>query len=106
QSPSLHENESAAETLIRPPGRLPELNLHEIWRYRDLLQLMILRDISARYRQSVIGYGWAIFKPVLTAAIFTLVFSLLVRIQTEVPYPIFAFSALIPWLYFSSTLTS
>jgi len=71
-----------------------------------LLQLMVWRQISARYRQSVLGIGWAIFRPLISAMIFTLVFSLLVRVETEIPYPIFAFSALIPWMYFSASLSA
>ena len=92
-------------TIIEPPKGWFKLNLAELWRYRDLLYLLAMRDISARFRQSVIGYGWAILRPLLTAIIFTLVFSVFVKIETEVPYPIFAFAGLMPWLYFSSSLT-
>lgn len=91
-------------TIIEPPTGWFKLNLKEVWRYRDLLYLLTMRDISARFRQSVIGYGWAIFRPLMTAAIFTLVFSVFVKIDTEVPYPIFAFAGLMPWMYFSNSL--
>ncbi len=80
--------------------------LKEVWRFRDLLLLLTLRDISTRFRQSVIGFGWAILRPVISAAIYTLVFSVFVRIETEVPYPVFAFAGLIPWMFFSTTLSS
>lgn len=93
------------KTTIEPPTGWFKLDLAEVWRYRDLLFLLTMRDISARFRQSVIGYGWAIFRPLLTAAIFTLVFSVFVRIETDVPYPIFAFAGLMPWMYFASSLT-
>ncbi|WP_145209246.1 ABC transporter permease [Planctomycetes bacterium TBK1r] len=92
-------------TIIEPPRGWLKLNLGEIWRYRDLLYLLARRDISTRFRQSVIGYGWAILRPLLTAAIFTLVFSVFVKVETEVPYPIFAFAGLMPWLYFANSLT-
>ncbi|MEO1524586.1 MAG: ABC transporter permease [Planctomycetota bacterium] len=91
-------------TIVEPPKGAFSLNLQEVWAYRDLLLLMAWRDISARFRQSVIGYGWAILRPLMTAAIFTLVFSYILKTKTEVPYPIFAFAGLMPWLYFSSTL--
>lgn len=91
-------------TIVEPPEGAFALNLQEVWAYRDLLMLMAWRDISARFRQSVIGYGWAILRPILSTAIFTLVFSYILRTKTEVPYPIFAFAGLMPWLYFSSTL--
>ena len=93
-------------TVIEPPQGWFALNLGEVWRYRDLLMLLAWRDISARFRQSVVGYGWAVLRPLITAAIYTLVFSVFVRIETESPYPIFAFAGLIPWLYFSAALTS
>jgi len=93
-------------TVIEPEAGWRPLNLKEIWQYRDLLQLLVWRDISAKYRQSVLGLAWAVFRPLISALIFTLVFSILVKVETEVPYPIFAFSALIPWLYFSSSLAA
>jgi len=93
-------------TVIEPPKGWISLNLAELWRYRDLLRLLVWRDVSARYRQSVLGIAWAIFRPLITALIYTLVFSVFVRIETEIPYPIFAFSALIPWLYFSNALSA
>ncbi len=82
------------------------LNLPELWRYRDLLRLLVWRDISAKYRQSALGVAWAVFRPLISALIYTLVFSVFVRVKTDIPYPIFAFSALIPWLYFSNALAA
>jgi len=93
-------------TIIEPETGWLSLNLAEIWKYKDLLFLLIWRDVSVRYRQSVLGIGWAIFRPLVSTLIFTLVFSLLVRVQTDVPYPVFAFTAMIPWLYFSNALSS
>lgn len=92
--------------LIRPSSGLFSFNFSEIWQYRDLLILLAWRDISARFRQSVVGYGWAILRPLISALIFTLVFSVFIRIETDVPYPIFTFAGLIPWMYFSGTLGS
>ncbi|MFC1740317.1 ABC transporter permease [Pseudomonadota bacterium] len=100
------ENPARELTVIEPEAGWMRLDLKEIWKYRDLLQLMVWRDISARYRQSVLGIGWAIFRPLISAMIFTLVFSVLVKVKTEIPYPIFAFSALIPWMYFSTSLAA
>ena len=100
------EATSLHRTVIEPQTGWMPLNLREFWQYRDLLQLLVWRDISTRYRQSILGIGWAVFRPLVSAAIFTLVFSVLVKVKTDVPYPIFAFSALIPWLYFSTSLAS
>ena len=104
-----HEAASSASellTIIEPPSGWLRLDLAEIWKYRDLLCQLVWRDISARYRQSVLGIAWAIFRPLISALIYTLVFSVFVRVETEVPYPIFAFAALIPWMYFSGTMTA
>lgn len=79
----------------------------DLWRYRDLLWTFVWRDITARYRQSVLGIGWAIFKPALTVAIFTIVFSRVVSLSSDaVPYPLFCLTGLLPWLFFSNALTN
>ena len=97
-------NSTDQVTIIESDRGWLSLNLAEVWKFRDLLILLIWRDVSVRYRQSVLGIGWAVFRPLVSTLIFTLVFSYLVRVQTEVPYPVFAFTAMIPWLYFSNAL--
>jgi lipopolysaccharide transport system permease protein len=93
-------------TVIEPPSGWPALNLGEVWRYRDLLLLLVWRDISANYRQSVVGYGWALFKPVFSVVVFTVVFGKVAKIPSDdVPYPLFCYAGLLPWMYFSSCLT-
>lgn len=94
-------------TVIEPPRGWLRLNLQEVWRYRDLLTLLIWRDLSARYRQSVVGYGWAFIKPIVSVLIFATVFGGLAGLPSDgVPYPLFALAALIPWSYFSASLSS
>ena len=98
--------DAKVKTVIEPPSGAVVPDLAEVWRYRDLLMLLSWRDISVRFRQSIIGYGWAIARPLLTALIYTLVFSVFVKVDTApIPYVIFAFSGLIPWMYFASSLT-
>ncbi len=93
--------------VIEPPRGWTSLNLAELWRYRDLLSLLIWRDISSRYRQSVIGYGWAVLKPVLTMIIFTVIFGRVAKIPSDgAPWALFCFVALVPWMYFSSSVAS
>ncbi|MDP1798146.1 MAG: ABC transporter permease [Planctomycetaceae bacterium] len=93
------------KTVIEPPRGWLRLNLEEVWRYRDLLSLLIWRDLSARYRQSVVGYGWAFIKPIVSVLIFAMVFGGLAGLPSDgVPYPLFALAALIPWTYFSASL--
>ena len=79
----------------------------EVWHYRDLLFLLIWRDISANYRQSVIGYGWALFKSLTQTAVGSLVFGVIAGLQGKpgIPYALLVFVGLLPWMYFSTCLT-
>jgi lipopolysaccharide transport system permease protein len=82
------------------------LNLRELWAYRELLYFLTLRDIKIRYKQTAIGVAWAILQPVVTTAIFTLLFSTWARFETgDVPYPLFALSALAIWLFTHGSIT-
>jgi len=94
-------------TVIEPQTGWIALNLVEVWRYRDLLFLLIWRDISANYRQSVIGYGWALFKSLTQTAVGTLVFGVIAGLESKpgIPYPLMVFVGLLPWMYFSNCLT-
>src|SRR5262245_8022060 len=102
--------------VIEPPTAWPRLNLREVWRYRDLLFMLVWRDISANYRQSVIGYGWALFKPTLSVAIFTLIFGKVAGLEKSVPapdglsggerslyYALYCLCGLVPWMYFATS---
>ena len=93
-------------TEISQAGRSLHSELREIWMYRDLLGLLIRRDISVRYKQSSIGIGWAIVQPVVLMATYTAVFSLFAKLPSEgFPYPLFVLCGLLPWLYFARSLT-
>ncbi len=79
----------------------------ELWSYRELLYFFVWRDIKIRYKQTAIGAAWAVLQPLLTMLVFTLFFGRLARIPSEgLPYPIFYYSALLPWTYFASSLQS
>jgi len=74
--------------------------------HRELFFALIIRDIKIRYKQSMLGIGWAILQPLLMMIIFTIVFSKFTRIPTNgIPYPIFSYCALLPWTFFSNSLT-
>jgi lipopolysaccharide transport system permease protein len=81
------------------------LDLPELWAYRELLYFFVWRDIKVRYKQTVIGAAWAILQPVLTMLVFSLFFGKLARIPSQgLPYPIFYYCALLPWMYFSTAM--
>jgi lipopolysaccharide transport system permease protein len=88
--------------VIRPQGRLPKLDLREIVRSRELLWVFVRRGIFSRYRQMALGIAWSFLEPLCMLTLVSLVFGLLIRIDTgPYPYPAFVFAGLIPWLYFS-----
>jgi homopolymeric O-antigen transport system permease protein len=79
----------------------------ELWDYRELFYFLAWRDVKVRYKQTVLGVLWAIIQPLFTMVIFTVVFGQIANISSEgVPRPVFYFSALLPWIYFSSTLAN
>jgi lipopolysaccharide transport system permease protein len=92
--------------LIQPSKGWVSLGLRELWRYRELMFFMTWRDIKVRYKQTVLGVGWAILQPFITMIIFSLVFGGLAEIPSDdVPYPIFSYTALVPWTFFAQSLT-
>ena len=91
--------------IIQPTKGLFCLDLDAVWPYRELLYFLIWRDIKVRYKQTVIGAGWAICQPLMTMVIFTIVFGNFAKIPSDgLPYPIFAYTALLPWNFFAQAL--
>ena len=83
------------------------LDLGELWAYRELLYFFVWRDIKVRYKQTVIGAAWAVLQPVLTMVVFSLFFGKLAKIPSQgLPYPIFYYCALLPWMYFATAMQS
>lgn len=92
-------------TEIRAHRGALRLGLDEIWRHRELLQFLVLREIKIRYKQAALGVAWTIIQPVFAALIFTVVFGIFARFPSDgVPYALFALSAIIPWTYFAEAL--
>jgi lipopolysaccharide transport system permease protein len=91
--------------VLRPTKGWVRLNLRELWMYRELLFFLALRDIKVRYKQTLLGVAWTVIQPLATMVVFTLVFSRLIGVPSDdVPYPLFAFTGLLPWLFFSKAL--
>jgi lipopolysaccharide transport system permease protein len=91
---------------IEPPRRWEVLNLRELWSYRGLLYFLTWRDVKVRYKQTAIGAAWAVLQPLLTMLVFAVVFGALIRVPSDgLPYPVFAYVALLPWTFFATALT-
>src|SRR5580700_9094129 len=93
-------------TVIIAPGRQERNYWVDLWRYRELFQVLAWRDISVRYKQTVIGVAWALIRPFLTMVVFTLIFSKVVHLQSEgsAPYALMVFAGMLPWAFFSTAL--
>lgn len=91
--------------IIRPSRGWVSLNLRDLWEYRDLLYFLVWRDVKVRYKQTVLGAAWAILQPFLTMVVFSVFFGRLAKVPSDgIPYPIFAYTALLPWQLFAHAL--
>ncbi|MGB7283461.1 MAG: ABC transporter permease [Candidatus Acidiferrum sp.] len=90
---------------IEPPRGWLDLRLGEVWAYRELLYFFVWRDVKVRYKQTAIGVAWVVLQPLLTMSVFTLFFGRLAKLPSDgLPYPVFYFTALVPWNYFATAL--
>jgi lipopolysaccharide transport system permease protein len=90
---------------IVPPGRWWVLPFGELWEYRELVYFFVWRDIKVRYKQTAVGAAWAVLQPLLTMVVFSLFFGRLAHIPSEgLPYAVFYYTALLPWMYFAASL--
>ena len=90
---------------IRPAGGWSPLGLKELWEYRELLYFLTWRDIKVRYKQTALGVAWAVIQPLFMMLIFSLFFGRLAKVPSDnIPYPVFAFCALLPWQLFAHAL--
>ncbi len=91
---------------IAPKVGWPRVDFAELWAFRELLWLLVWRDVKSRYSQTILGAGWAIVQPVLAMIVFSLIFGRFARVPSDgVPYPVFSLAGLVPWSYFSSALS-
>jgi len=92
--------------VIEPGPALPALQLPILWRFRELVYFLAWRDVKVRYKQTALGVSWVVLQPLITTVIFSLLFGGLLKVPSgEVPYPVFACAALVPWNYFAGSLS-
>lgn len=92
--------------IIRPSQGWMPVNLGELWEYRELLYFLTWREIKVRYKQTLLGFGWAIIQPLMLMIVFTLFFGNLAKVPSEgIPYPLFNYAALLPWMLFAEGVT-
>lgn len=104
-STEAHPAPSQVVTEIRPDRGWLDLDLGAVWRYRELLGVLVMRDLQVLYKQALLGAGWAILQPVFAVIIFSIIFGYIVKMPSEgVPYPLFAFAGVLPWTYFAEAV--
>jgi lipopolysaccharide transport system permease protein len=107
QKMTTHELPDEPLVTIQPSKTWRAVNLRELWDHRELLFFLVWRDLKVRYKQTALGVAWAIIQPLFTMLIFTLFFGKLAGIGSDgVPYPIFAYVALLPWTFFANAITN
>src|SRR5437667_1248532 len=96
---------SVAPVRIQPSTGWVSLGIGELWRYRELIYFLTWRDLKVRYKQTALGAAWAILQPIVTMVVFSVIFGNLAKVPSDgLPYPIFAFCALLPWQLFAFAL--
>ncbi len=101
-----HKKVAIKPVVIKKSSGWRLINLEEIFNYKDLFYFMVLRDIKILYQQTVMGFLWAVIRPLFSMIVFSLIFGRLAKIPSDgIPYPVFSYAALVPWTYFSTALT-
>ena len=99
---------AAPTVIIQPPKKWAALNVRDLWGHRELFWMFAWRDLTIRYKQTELGVAWAVLQPFFTMIVFSLVFGRLAGLGTDIgglPYPVFTFTAILPWNYFQGTVT-
>src|SRR6185295_7332454 len=92
-------------TIIEPSRRWRGLDLSELWTYRELLLVLTMRDIKVRYKQTLLGFTWALIQPVMMMVVFSIFFGRLAQMPSDGhPYPVFVYAALLPWTFFANAI--
>ena len=93
--------------MVIEPGRTERRYWRDLWQYRELFLVLAWRDIAIRYKQTVIGIGWALIRPFLAMVIFTFIFGRLAKLPSDgtIPYPLMVFAGMLPWSFFSTSVT-
>jgi lipopolysaccharide transport system permease protein len=101
-----HHEEEVPTLIIRPPRKWVPIDFKEIWAYRELLYFFTWRDVKIRYKQTGLGFAWAIIQPLFTMIIFSVIFGGFAQIPSDgIPYPLFSYAALLPWTLFAEGMT-
>jgi lipopolysaccharide transport system permease protein len=100
------DHSSIPTVIVQPRRAFWNLELRDLWEYRELLYFLVWRDVKVRYKQTALGVAWAVLQPLMATLIFSIFFGRLARMPSDgIPYPVFAYVAMVPWQYFANALT-
>ena len=106
QLASMPHSDEPSLTKILPPSGWQSINIREVWLYRELIWVLTERDIKVRYKQTVLGFAWAIIQPVMMMIVFSIFFGQLAKMPSDgLPYPIFVYAGLLPWTFFATAIS-
>lgn len=102
------KGESAPQTIVIEPRKgWLAIDLDEIWRHRGLLRVLMERDIKVRYKQTILGFAWALLQPFMMMVVFSIFFGKFAKMPSDgLPYPVFVYAALLPWVFFANSITN
>src|SRR5687768_8690344 len=101
------DHEEPALTVIQARPGWQIVDFAEVWRFRELLYFLVWRDVKVRYKQTVLGAAWAVLQPFAQMVVFSIFFGRMAEVPTGgIPYPLYAFAGLLPWLFFQNSITS
>lgn len=103
---SIEAIDPVREIVVRPRPGWIAIDWKELWESRELLYFLILREVSVRYKQTVLGVGWAILQPIFSMLVFTVIFGNFAKMPSDgIPYPLFVYAGLLPWMFFSNAVS-
>src|SRR2546423_12499320 len=93
------------QTVIEPPSGWQPVNVRELWQYRELLYFLTWRDVKIRYKQTLLGFAWAVIQPAMMMVVFTVFFKKMANVDSgSMPYPVFCYLGLLPWTFFATSI--
>ncbi len=93
------------KNVIKPSKAIKIIDFKEVFEYRDLLFFMVLKEVKVIYKQTILGFAWAVIRPLFSMVVFTIIFSKMANMPSDgAPYQLFSFIAIVPWTYFSTSM--
>src|SRR5437764_12954536 len=105
--PQVRAADEMPRVSIRPAAGWQPVNVRELWQYRELLYFLTWRDVKIRYKQTLLGFAWAVIQPAMMMVVFTVFFKKMANVDSgSMPYPVFCYLGLLPWTFFATSIAN